>query len=741
MDGLWRPLRHFVLKVHSRCDLACDHCYIYEHADQSWRGRPVAMAPETVRAAAGRIAQHAARHGLARVGVVLHGGEPLLLGVRRLRGVLEELRGTITSVCELDLRMQTNGVRLDAATCELLLEHQVRVGVSLDGGRADNDRHRRYRNGASSHTRVLDALQLLRRPRYRPLYAGLLCTVDPANEPEAVYEALLAERPPRVDLLLPHATWDQPPAPVGSWLRAFHERWAADGRPVPVRLFDSIRSLGLGGPSGTEAVGLDDGDVVVIETDGAWEEPDSMKTTEPGGGATGLTVFDASADDVTELPAMRRRRSGLAALSATCRACEVVGQCGGGLTAHRWSARNGFDNPSVYCDDLKELIIAINEHPGPVAGDLGALPADAFDGLGYGYGDAATVALLADAELAVNRALLGEVVGETAAGGQLLAELERRAPEVFDEVLRHPFVRSWAVSCLDGGGSDCDPDWAAAIAAAVAVRAGIEVEVPVRAHGGRIHLPTVGFFAAPAAEVTVVPGPGGFTLRWPGGRTQVPGNRNGWHAARWVTVDGARILLEDADPYRDRLEHAAAGHLDAEAAGGWSAVLERAWGHLAADAPEQLGGLRQGVRAIVPLAPAPDGTLRSATSRHAFGALGLARADDPAAVAVLLVHEFQHTKLGAVLDLIDLVPEDAVAERLRVGWRSDPRPVEAALQGAYAHLAVADIWRRRDNRELFRMYRDWTAEAIDALRSGDRLTPAGSRFVARMADTVNGWGA
>ncbi|MCO8269555.1 FxsB family radical SAM/SPASM domain protein [Actinoplanes sp. TRM 88003] len=739
MDGPWRPLRHFVLKVHSRCDLACDHCYIYEHADQSWRGRPVTMAPATVRAAAGRIAQHAARHGLARVGVILHGGEPLLLGAGRLRAVLEELRGTITAVCELDLRMQTNAVRLDAPTCELLLDHRVRVGVSLDGGRADNDRHRRYRNGASSHAKVRAALELLRRPRYRPLYAGLLCTVDPANDPQSVYEALLAEDPPRIDLLLPHATWDEPPAPVGPWLRAFHERWAAAGCPVPVRLFDSIRSLGLGGPSQTEAVGLDDGDVVVIETDGAWEEPDSMKTTVDGGAATGLTVFDASADDVTDLPAMRRRRSGLSALSDTCRSCDLVRQCGGGLTAHRWSAARGFDNPSVYCDDLKELIIAINEHPGPVAGDLGALPADAFDGLAYGYGDAAAVALLADAELAVNRALVGEVVGETAAGGRLLADLERRAPEVFDEVLRHPFVRSWAVSCLDGGGSDCDPDWTAAIAAAVAVRAGIEAEIPVRAHGGRIHLPTVGFFAAPAAEVTVIPEPGGFTLRWPGGRTQVPGARNGWHEARWVTVDGVRILLEDADPYRDRLEHAAAGHLDAAAAGGWSAVLAQAWDHLAADAPEQLDGLRQGLRAIVPLAPAPDGTLRSATSRHAFGALGLARADDPAALAVLLVHEFQHTKLGAVLDLIDLVPDDAVTERLRVGWRPDPRPVEAALQGAYAHLAVADVWRRRDNPELFRMYRDWTAEAIDALLTGDRLTPAGARFVRRMADTVHSW--
>jgi len=104
------------------------------------------------------------------------------------------------------------------------------------------------------------------------------------------------------------------------------------------------------------------------------------------------------------------------------------------------------------------------------------------------------------------------------------------------------------------------------------------------------------------------------------------------------------------------------------------------------------------------------------------------------------VHEFQHTKLGAVLDLIDLVDPNT-SDRLTVGWRPDPRPIEAALQGAYAHLAIADIWRRRSERDpalrpRYTMYRDWTAEAIAALRAGDWLTPPGRHFTGRMAETA-----
>ena len=38
----------FVLKVHSRCDLACDYCYVYESLDHSWRDRPVVANSEVI---------------------------------------------------------------------------------------------------------------------------------------------------------------------------------------------------------------------------------------------------------------------------------------------------------------------------------------------------------------------------------------------------------------------------------------------------------------------------------------------------------------------------------------------------------------------------------------------------------------------------------------------------------------------------------------------------------------------
>lgn len=358
-----RPLHQLVLKVHSRCDLACDHCYVYEHADRSWRGRPTVMAPDVIARTAGRIAEHAAAHGLETMHVILHGGEPLLAGLPRLRLVAEELRSALEPGCRLDLRIQTNAVRLDERFCELFLEYDVKVGVSLDGDRLSHDRHRRFRDGRGSHEHVLRGLRLLGRPRYRHLLAGLLCTVDPANDPLRVYAALRELDPPRIDFLLPHATWDnRPPRPGGAptpyadWLIAIADEWFTTGRPVPVRLFASLLSLLTGGPSFVESLGTDSVDHVVIETDGTIEQADSLKTAYEGAPATGLDVFAHSLDEVAAHPGLVERRRGLEDLCGTCRSCPLVRVCGGGLYAHRFRSGGGFDNPSVYCPDLTRLI-------------------------------------------------------------------------------------------------------------------------------------------------------------------------------------------------------------------------------------------------------------------------------------------------------------------------------------------------------------------------------------------------
>lgn len=364
-----QPFREFVLKVHSRCNLACDYCYVYMMADQSWRDQPRVMSSAVISGVAQRIAEHLHAHALSDATVVLHGGEPLLAGPRRIDDIVTRVRRAAGPDVRVTFEVQTNGVLLDRAYLDLFLRHGIRVGVSIDGDRTATDRHRRGADGRSSHDAVTRALRLLGQPPYQPLLAGLLCTVDLDNDPVATYEALLDHSPPMVDFLLPNGNWTYPPpqrpadpstTPYADWLTAVFDRWYAAPRTTPVRLFDEILNLLLGGASRTESVGLSPSATVVVETDGSIEQVDSLKSAYHGAAVTGLSVLRHPFDAALDLPAIAIRRRGALALSGTCRRCAVRDVCGGGLYAHRFRAGSGFDNPSVYCPDLRRLIAHVS---------------------------------------------------------------------------------------------------------------------------------------------------------------------------------------------------------------------------------------------------------------------------------------------------------------------------------------------------------------------------------------------
>ncbi|MGW2215958.1 FxsB family cyclophane-forming radical SAM/SPASM peptide maturase [Nonomuraea sp. NPDC001684] len=370
LRGGWRarPFRQFLLKVHSRCNLACDYCYVYTLADQSWRGRPMVMDPQLVSIAAQRIAEHAADHDLPSVRVVLHGGEPLLAGHEYLAKIVELVRSEVGPGLRVEAVLQTNAVLLDEAALSSFDAMDVRVGVSLDGGPRENDRNRRFADGRGSYPAVMQGLTRLTSERFRHLFSGLLCTVDLLNDPVETYEALNAFDPPTMDFLLPHATWDTPPpgwrkpaTAYADWLIPIFDHWYESGSDSVIRIFQEIVSLLLGGGSASESVGLTPSTVVVIETDGTIEQTDSLKAVRQGAPMTGLNIVDHSFDEALRHPGMVARQLGWEALSDTCKACKFGRVCGGGLYTHRYRSDDGFKNPSVYCDDLYRLIDHIRE--------------------------------------------------------------------------------------------------------------------------------------------------------------------------------------------------------------------------------------------------------------------------------------------------------------------------------------------------------------------------------------------
>ncbi|MFE3584456.1 radical SAM/SPASM protein FxsBH, inactivated beta-hydroxylase extension form [Streptomyces vinaceus] len=728
------PFREFVVKVHSRCDLACDHCYVYEHTDQSWRHRPAVISEAVVERFAERLAEHARAHALPSVTVILLGGEPLLAGPARLRRLCEALTRALDGVAVLDLRVHTNGLRLNEAVLALFAEYGVGVGVSLDGDRAANDRHRRYANGRSSHSRVLDAVRLLGEDRHRHLYQGLLCTIDVRNDPDTVLDALLALAPPRIDFLLPHATWESPPSrPDGRadayarWLLRLFDRWDGLGRPVPVRLFDSLLSTLRGGPSLTESLGLTPTDLVVVETDGTLEQADSLKTAYEGAAATGFDLFRHAFDEVAAHPGIRARQRGLAGVSAECRSCPVVRSCGGGLYAHRYRSANGFDNPSVYCTDLKALVEGIEQRTARAA----VAP------------EVTDPAALAATQQELTRVLLVRLHAELEARGdagwqrawELVTAVEAAAPDALAAVLGHPYTRTWLLAALDavrrGRPPAVEPaQRLSALAASAVVRGRLELRAPVVLAGGGLYLPTLGLLRAGPGRAEVRAAAEGFSVRREDGRV---GNFGpGGESAQWQPVrvmacgagPGVPLVLEDLDPDRDCFAQPPVPRLDPAGAERWKGRLTEAW-ELLYDTVPSLA--REAAAGLTTLTPLTDAGVPEEEARRGPGALGVTLGADVRDTALALLTGRRRARLRELTEVADLYASDG--RWLHPSpWREEPVPVSRLLADAYEAVAVDAFHRAADGLgDAGRIER-----ALDRLDGAAELTVSGKAVVAAL---------
>lgn len=376
----------FLVKVASRCNLDCDYCYVYHHADQSWRKMPKLLSAEDQAAFIQRLVEYVAEVGLTRCAVVFHGGEPLLAGVENLVSFANRIR--TATPAEVEVGLQTNGLLLTERALEALEAADIAVSLSLDGPRAANDKHRNSRKGRSSFDGVLAALERLkRRPK---IFAGVIAVIDPSTPPEDLLAFFDEHQPPRVDFLLPDAHHLRPPPGrtdtpdlYETWQRRAFDLWLDEYPHLPVRMFEALLDAVAGLPSTTDAFGLGDVSLISIETDGSYHDLDVLKVTSDGATKIGGGVQDTPISTIAASAhiATHRRLLTKAGLCATCRACSIVEICGGGSLPHRYGD-NGFDNPTVYCREMTALVSHVRSRlDGLLAADakvLQALP-DGFD--------------------------------------------------------------------------------------------------------------------------------------------------------------------------------------------------------------------------------------------------------------------------------------------------------------------------------------------------------------------------
>jgi radical SAM protein with 4Fe4S-binding SPASM domain len=354
------------------CNINCYYCY----EKRKPYARALALSPAI-------LERFLSLCGERPLQAVLHGGEPLLIGRKRLAPLLALLRQHQPGV---SLSMQTNGTLLSDRWLDFFAEHwpAVDIGVSLDGDDAGNAHRVDYRD-RPTYARVVAGLGVLER---RGWSAGLITVVTRlvlgraaqviahARELPAVRVLKLS---PCLDYNVVTKTYDTPnqrmisilnPAGTGrpGWatspleysgfvVQAWHE-WKRSGAYEQFLLEPAMSILrNVMGRTAYFSAFCDAKEpfMVTLYPDGRIGSSDELRIQDSLLGHVGGS---ASLEDMVAMRTNTALRASLEGLYAKCAGCSHRTWCRGGSLADRMRcAEAGADEQ--YCDHRKEIIDAV----------------------------------------------------------------------------------------------------------------------------------------------------------------------------------------------------------------------------------------------------------------------------------------------------------------------------------------------------------------------------------------------
>ena len=178
---IYQPPGLVLLKLANTCNMSCTYCYWFN--DVSVYEKSKLIRKEVLDSFYEKLRRHISRHKLSRFSVVLHGGEPLLAGKRRVEEILDQLnRIQIELGMKVKAYIQTNGLLLDDEWLDILKSFNVEIGLSIDGPEEIHDLYRRDLRGRPTFHKILRSIRLM---QDRNIPFGILSVCNPAISAEA----------------------------------------------------------------------------------------------------------------------------------------------------------------------------------------------------------------------------------------------------------------------------------------------------------------------------------------------------------------------------------------------------------------------------------------------------------------------------------------------------------------------------------------------------------------------------
>jgi uncharacterized protein len=148
------PVQLLIFQPTPFCNLNCTYCYLPDRKDKR------VMDVEIVRTAVKKLKEEDLLE--PGFGIIWHAGEPTVVRREQYAEYFAAIRDVLGDF-ELINHFQTNGTLIDDRWCEFIKEHQIAIGVSLDGPDFIHDRSRKSWSGRGTLDKTLHGIEALKR--------------------------------------------------------------------------------------------------------------------------------------------------------------------------------------------------------------------------------------------------------------------------------------------------------------------------------------------------------------------------------------------------------------------------------------------------------------------------------------------------------------------------------------------------------------------------------------------------
>ena len=351
-----------VLKLASRCNLNCSYCFMYNLGDESYKIQPKFMSETVIDAVILKTKKYIIENKITNFYFLFHGGEPLLMDKIKFQIIIDKLKSIENEIKNLviDYKIQTNGVLLDEEWTHFLFKNKIEIGISVDGTKTSHDKYRVDHKGNGSYELVKKSLQVVNKITDR---IDTICVIDVDEAAEKVYQNFKELQVTSVNFLMKDYTYDNFPfiknenykLPYADYLIELFDLWFADKNRFEISMFSGLINVILG-LTNFDDINSNELKSLVIETNGGIEPIDSLKACGHEFTKSNINIIENDINDIFKSSLGNLYFNESLNVCNQCSNCPIFDICLGGRLVHRYNKINGFDNPSIYCEDLIKFI-------------------------------------------------------------------------------------------------------------------------------------------------------------------------------------------------------------------------------------------------------------------------------------------------------------------------------------------------------------------------------------------------